>query len=354
MSVEIENIITLGNQININNIKNENKQFLCKHLNELNEANIVLLITNNQIIEINNDIIVKINNLSDIKKLKFSKGNKGIIDIHYKNDLNEVRYYIDNPIICIGYIKDKMSTIGIEGKTIIPTSNILKKKLKKIQTAQAFYDSTILLQNKFNIKPKFEYIIEIMDLMREACERFSAANDPRYVVVIKQIQKFLQKPIVVQILDECKNYKKGNELASNNFSSILSCAYNNSILHEEDNNVNEITKHYENNELNVKKCEDFLDFDDVVFVEKPKIDEVVVKDKENIDELDNMFDIMKNEFDLILSSLNNDINTDNQNIEEEEEEVNNDDNDSSNKDSDTIMKELEELIEKNEMYLKSL
>jgi hypothetical protein len=353
MSIEIENNFNfvLGQPININNKNNDYKQFHCKHLDEINEGNIILLITNNQIIEINNDIIVKINNLSDIKKLKFSKGNKGIIDIYY-SDANEVRYYINEPTICMDYIKIKMSTIGIKGKTIIPSSNISKKKLKKIQTAQAFYDTTILLQNKFNIRPKFEYIIEIMDLMREACERFSAANDPRYIVVIKQIQKFLQKPIVVQILDECKNYKKNIEIESTPsiFSSKSWCVNNNNILHEKDYYVNEISQNHENIGLNVKKCEDLLNFDDGVLVEKPIMDNVIVKDKEDIEELVNMFDIMKNEFDLVLSSLNNDSNTNNQN---EGEDNDNDDSENSNKDSDVIMKELEELIEKNEIYLKS-
>ena len=54
---------------------------------------------------------------------------------------------------------------------------------------------------------------EIMDLYRQACEKFASASDPRYEDIVERMRDFLGKPMVVKILDGGGNDAKASAAA---------------------------------------------------------------------------------------------------------------------------------------------
>lgn len=104
---------------------------------------------------------------------------------------------MNDAMTCVDFLKYQMSELGIEGSITKAKSNV-----KTIESAQAFYEQTMLLESEFTENPNVELIRQVMDLMREATERFSEANDDRYEAVIQQIKIFLQKPEVEELLQQ--------------------------------------------------------------------------------------------------------------------------------------------------------
>jgi hypothetical protein len=87
--------------------------------------------------------------------------------------------------------------IGLKGSLTSKTEVVPKK----IKTAVGYIERVAELEAEFSIHPSFALIQEILDLLREAAERFEAADDSRYLEAIANIQRFLGRADVTAILD---------------------------------------------------------------------------------------------------------------------------------------------------------
>jgi len=67
------------------------------------------------------------------------------------------------------------------------------------------------LEDNETMKGGVEVVTEIMDLYRQAAEKFSLAGDQRHEQVMEHMAKFLQKEAVIKILDGTKAKAKDDE-----------------------------------------------------------------------------------------------------------------------------------------------
>jgi len=184
---------------------------------------------------------------------------------------------MNDALACVNFIKANMASIGIEGSASIKSPSKFANNLKTIESAQAFYDQTIALENQFSVSPDVEIVRQVMDLMREATERFSEANDERYTGVISHIKSFLQRKDVDLLL---KNSVVKEKVAVNNKFEI-----------------GEDLTNRMNNTLNSAST-DSVEGDDKLY----KSDKVQV-DNSLEDELNGMLGDMTEEFNVLLQSF---------------------------------------------------
>eukprot|EP00607_Mallomonas_marina_P010178 CAMPEP_0182421332 /NCGR_PEP_ID=MMETSP1167-20130531/6670_1 /TAXON_ID=2988 /ORGANISM="Mallomonas Sp, Strain CCMP3275" /LENGTH=98 /DNA_ID=CAMNT_0024598355 /DNA_START=530 /DNA_END=823 /DNA_ORIENTATION=+ len=73
--------------------------------------------------------------------------------------------------------------------------------VKNLTTAEAIFEKIMALELQFAEQPSFSAVQEVMELLRDAAERFSEAEDARFQSAILKTQRFLQREDVVRILD---------------------------------------------------------------------------------------------------------------------------------------------------------
>jgi hypothetical protein len=84
---------------------------------------------------------------------------------------------------------------GVKGKhTNAATQRAIHEALQIVQEIQA-------KERALEYQPSTERVNEIMDLYRQAAERFEAAGDARHAEVVEHMKKFLALPLVASILD---------------------------------------------------------------------------------------------------------------------------------------------------------
>ncbi len=226
--------------------------------NATNKARI-LLITKIQIVELLPNVgifrsdlcsVLHVQELVGLYKINYKKAQPGIVRIQFKND-SVYCYVMNDALACVNFIKSKMASIGIEGSASIKSPSKLANNLKAIESAQAFYDQTIALENQFSVNPDVEIVRQVMDLMREATERFSEANDERYVGVISHIKSFLQRKDVDLLL---KNSVVKEKVMTNNKFEIgedMTCRMDNAINSTSTDSVEGDDKLYKSNKVQV-------------------------------------------------------------------------------------------------------
>jgi len=165
----------------------------------------ILAITDTQIVELQPHtskygvaIVVEAHDLQALVKLKFKKGEDGILLLEYKNGKIS-RLYMEDPAVCVGHIKTKMREMGIDG-------SVKNKNEKIIENAQGFFFEAKKIETQFSLSPSVEYVQEMMDLLRKAAEKFAEANDNSYTDVMGFIKKFLQRSDVNAVLDSKMSY----------------------------------------------------------------------------------------------------------------------------------------------------
>lgn len=84
---------------------------------------------------------------------------------------------------------------GVKGKhTNAAAQRAVNEALQIVQEIQA-------KERALEYKPSVERVNEIMDLYRQAAERFELAGDQRHEEVVTHMRKFLDMPLVVSLLD---------------------------------------------------------------------------------------------------------------------------------------------------------
>jgi hypothetical protein len=160
----------------------------------------ILAITDSQIVELYPHSIkpgvavaAEVHDLQALVKLKFKKGEQGILLLEYKNG-KVSKLLMDDPAVCVNNIKERMKNMGINGSIKDKTERIL-------ENAQGFFEQAKEIETQFSLSPSVEYVQEMMDLLRKATEKFAEANDNHYMEVMDFIKHFLQRPDVNSVLD---------------------------------------------------------------------------------------------------------------------------------------------------------
>lgn len=92
-------------------------------------------------------------------------------------------------------IQSVLQRQGVKGKhTNATAQRAINEALQIVQEIQA-------KERALEYKPSVERVDEIMDLYRQAAERFELAGDQRHEEVVNHMRKFLAMPLVVSILD---------------------------------------------------------------------------------------------------------------------------------------------------------
>lgn len=124
----------------------------------------------------------------------------------------------DDPLIymcpdsadCVHQIQAALKRHGVKGKhTNAATHRAINQALHFVQEIQT---KELALKHD----PTIDRVNEIMDLYRQAAERFEAAGDVRHEEVVTHMRKFLALPLTISVLDG--SYKKPAEDASSSKS----------------------------------------------------------------------------------------------------------------------------------------
>jgi hypothetical protein len=109
----------------------------------------------------------------------------------------------DDPLIfmcpdsaaAVQQIQSVLKAHGVKGKHTNATTH------KAIQEALALVQEIQAKERALEYQPSAERVSEIMDLYRQAAERFEVAGDARHEEVVTHMRKFLDMPLTVSILD---------------------------------------------------------------------------------------------------------------------------------------------------------
>jgi hypothetical protein len=131
---------------------------------------------------------------------------KEIYQVRFKNEMMTVVYrdrierqYQLNDCCndCVNYLRHLMMKNGMN---LLSQSS--KDSMLNIQTAQNLLDVVNSLECQFVLQPSHHLVIEVMTLLKDAVEFFGEANDQRYHSAVKNIQTFLQRKDVLDVLNE--------------------------------------------------------------------------------------------------------------------------------------------------------
>lgn len=121
----------------------------------------------------------------------------------------------DDPLIymcpdsadCVHQIQTVLKRHGVKGKhTNAATHRAINEALQLVQEIQT---KELALKHD----PNIERVNEIMDLYRQAAERFEVAGDVRHEEVVTHMRKFLALPLTISVLDG--SYVKSQPSADN-------------------------------------------------------------------------------------------------------------------------------------------
>lgn len=143
-------------------------------------------------------ITMEVHELAGLDKLRFKRGAAGslsLLTLFFKSG-RDMRFLMKNITECVNSIKAAMERIGIQG-----SSSQTKKQVKAIETAESFQEQVAELVAEFTENASLNLIQRVMDLLRQATEKFSEANDERYASAVQSIQLFLRREDVLMFLD---------------------------------------------------------------------------------------------------------------------------------------------------------
>jgi hypothetical protein len=134
-----------------------------------------------------------------LAKLKFRRQES--VSLFFKPAPDDPLIYIcPDSADCVHQIQTVLKRHGVKGKhTNAATHRAINQALLLVQEIQT---KELALKHD----PSVERVNEIMDLYRQAAERFEVAGDVRHEEVVTHMRKFLALPLTVSILDG--SYKK--------------------------------------------------------------------------------------------------------------------------------------------------
>ena len=138
--------------------------------------------------------VLSVHEMVGLFKINIKKTGKPVLRIQFKSDAT-LCYYMPKAVECVAFIKQQMASLGVQG-----TVTKGKTNARAIESAQAFFDQFFLIEKRFTLTPRVDLVRDVMDLLREATERFSEASDERYLSVVQQTKSFLARPDVDALL----------------------------------------------------------------------------------------------------------------------------------------------------------
>jgi hypothetical protein len=159
------------------------------------------MVTENYIIEMRSNklnlstgVIIFAIPIEMLAKLKFRRQES--ISLFFKPSPDDPLIYMcPDSSDCVHQIQAVLKKHGVKGKhTNAATHRAISQALHLVQEIQ-----TMELALKHD--PSVERVNEIMDLYRQAAERFESAGDVRHEEVVTHMRKFLALPLTVGILD---------------------------------------------------------------------------------------------------------------------------------------------------------
>ena len=148
--------------------------------------------------------------IASLAKLKFRREES--ISLFLKDAPDDpLIYMMSESADCVKQIQTVLKAHGVKGKH---TNAAMQRS---IQTALSIVTDIQKKERALEHDPTVENVNEIMDLCRQAAERFEQAGDSRHQEVMAHMKKFLSNPITVSILSgsyEAKKKSKGEATPS--------------------------------------------------------------------------------------------------------------------------------------------
>mmetsp|Transcript_4663 Transcript_4663/g.6612 ORF Transcript_4663/g.6612 Transcript_4663/m.6612 type:complete len:649 (-) Transcript_4663:441-2387(-) len=158
--------------------------------------------------------------ISNLSKLKFRRQES--ISLFFKQSSNDPLIYMcDESAEAVKTIQTILKRHGVKGKH---TNAIMQKA---IETATQNIEEIRVKESAFDVDKNvsIEKVDEIMDLYRQAAEKFELAGDERHEEVMISMRTFLAKPSVAMLLDGNPTHKQkedSEEKSSQNNAEITS------------------------------------------------------------------------------------------------------------------------------------
>mmetsp|Transcript_30971 Transcript_30971/g.47474 ORF Transcript_30971/g.47474 Transcript_30971/m.47474 type:complete len:579 (+) Transcript_30971:319-2055(+) len=140
--------------------------------------------------------------ISMLAKLKFRRQES--ISLFFKQAPEDPLIYMcADSADAVQQIQAVLKKHGVKGK------HTNAQMQRAIQAALFLVGDIKTLEKELQRSPSVDRVDEIMDLYRQAAEKFAQAGDPRHEEVMTHMRKFLKKPLVASILDG--SYKSSSD-----------------------------------------------------------------------------------------------------------------------------------------------
>ena len=148
--------------------------------------------------------VVLVTLIASLAKLKFRREESISLFLKEAPD-DPLIYMMSESADCVKQIQTILKAHGVKGKH---TNAAMQRS---IQTALSIVTDIQNKERALEHDPTIENVNEIMDLCRQAAERFEQAGDSRHQEVMAHMKKFLSNPITVSILSGSYEAKKKSE-----------------------------------------------------------------------------------------------------------------------------------------------
>ena len=142
--------------------------------------------------------------IASLAKLKFRREESISLFLKEAPD-DPLIYMMSESADCVKQIQTVLKAHGVKGKH---TNAAMQRS---IQTALSIVTDIQKKERALEHDPTVENVNEIMDLCRQAAERFEQAGDSRHQEVMAHMKTFLSNPITVSILNGSYEAKKKSE-----------------------------------------------------------------------------------------------------------------------------------------------
>lgn len=132
--------------------------------------------------------------VSHLAKLKFRREES--ISLFFKQAPEDpIIYMCESSAEAVKQIQSILKRHGVKGKHTNATMQ------KSVQSAIQMVEDIKVMEKKLQESPSAEQVTIIMDLYRQAAERFEVAGDARHEEVVSHMRDFLAAPLTASILD---------------------------------------------------------------------------------------------------------------------------------------------------------
>ena len=143
--------------------------------------------------------VLETHHVSNLSHIKFNRGSSTVVSLSFKNHAS-LHYQCVDPAPFIDGLQLVLSSLGLHGTRKRNTKDFLSLVRE--------------IESRFSLQPSIRHVDKIMDLLREATELFSLADDDRHRSVLTQIQNFLQREDVINVLEIAATASKPKPIES--------------------------------------------------------------------------------------------------------------------------------------------